>query len=55
MKKHIFLFLVALIPLFCVLIGFQKQQKLLPKEKHEVEVRLVLVDVTASFLRVITL
>jgi len=47
-KKHIYLFFMALIFLVCVLYGFQKQEKLLPPEKHEVTVRLVLVDVIAT-------
>lgn len=33
---------------FCVLLGFQKQEKLLPPEKHEVTVRLILVDVIVT-------
>ena len=45
MKKHIFLFFMALFFLFCFLFGFQKQKELTQPEKHEVEVRLVLVDV----------
>ncbi|MDH5742059.1 MAG: VWA domain-containing protein [Candidatus Aminicenantes bacterium] len=47
MKKYTFLVFIALLFLFCVLNGFQKQQKL-PQEKHEVEVRLVLVDVIVT-------
>ncbi|MDH5386570.1 MAG: hypothetical protein OEY18_17860, partial [Candidatus Aminicenantes bacterium] len=47
MKRHVFLFLGILVLLFCVLSGSQKQQKL-PPERHEVEVRLVLVDVTVT-------
>ncbi len=48
MRKQVFLFLIAWLFLFCVLYGFQKQQRLFPPEKHEVEVRLVLVDVTVT-------
>lgn len=47
MRRHVFLFLATLLLLFCVLFGSQKQQKPAP-EKHEVEVRLVLVDVTVT-------
>lgn len=48
MRKQVFSFLIAWLFLFCVLYGVQKQQKLFPPEKHEVEVRLVLVDVIAT-------
>ncbi|MDH5742714.1 MAG: VWA domain-containing protein [Candidatus Aminicenantes bacterium] len=47
MRKQVYSFLIALIFLFCALSGSQKQQKL-PPEKHEVEVRLVLVDVIVT-------
>ncbi len=45
MKKGIFIFLIFLLAIFCFQYGFQEQQKLFPPEKHEVEVRLILVDV----------
>lgn len=48
MKKIVFLLLMILFILFCFLLGFQKQQKLPPQEKHEVEVSLILVDVIVS-------
>jgi len=48
MKRHVFLFLITLLFLFCLLSGFQKQQRLFPPEKHEVEVRLVLIDVIVT-------
>jgi VWFA-related protein len=48
MKKHFFLFLMALFFLFFALSGSQQQQRLPPQEKHEVEVRLVLVDVIVT-------
>jgi VWFA-related protein len=47
MKRHIFTFLTVLLFLFCFLSRFQAEQKL-PPEKHEVEVRLVLVDVIVT-------
>ena len=48
MKKGIFIFLIFLLAIFCCLYGFQEQQKLFPPEKHEVEVRLILVDVIVT-------
>jgi VWFA-related protein len=48
MKKGIFIFLIFLLSIFCFLYGFQEQQKLFPPEKHEVEVRLILVDVIVT-------
>lgn len=48
MKKHIFLSFIAVLIISCLLYGFQKQEKLLPPEKHEVTVRLILVDVIAT-------
>ena len=47
MRKQVYSFLIALIFLFCALSESQKQQKL-PPQKHEVEVRLVLVDVIVT-------
>jgi VWFA-related protein len=47
MKKHIYLCLMALFFLFFALSGSQKQQRF-PAEEHEVEVRLVLVDVIVT-------
>jgi VWFA-related protein len=48
MKKGIFIFLIFLFAIFCCLYGFQEQQKLFPPEKHEVEVRLILVEVIVT-------
>jgi len=48
MKKGIFIFSIFLLAIFCCLYGFQEQQKLFPPEKHEVEVRLILVDVIVT-------
>jgi len=48
MKKYTPLFCMVILFLFCILYGFQRQQKLPPQEKHEVEVRLVLVDVIVT-------
>jgi hypothetical protein len=48
MKKGITLFSILILILFCFLYGFQEQQKLFPPEKHEVEVRLILVDVIVT-------
>jgi VWFA-related protein len=48
MKKHILLFLVLLSMFFCLLFGYQKQKNVGQVEEHEVEVRLVLVDVIVT-------
>lgn len=48
MKKPIFLFFLIMLVLFCFIFGFQKQQEFLPPEKHEVTVRLILVDVIVT-------
>ncbi len=48
MKKGIFIFLIFLFAIFCCLYGFHEQQKLFPPEKHEVEVRLILVEVIVT-------
>ena len=48
MKKGITLFSILILILFCCLYGFQEKQKLFPPEKHEVEVRLILVDVIVT-------
>jgi VWFA-related protein len=48
MKKTVFLSLISVLVLFNFISGSQKQQKALPQEKHEVEVRLVLVDVLVT-------
>lgn len=48
MKKHIFLPLGTFMIFFCVLYGSQKQKESIQQEKHEVKVRLVLVDVTIT-------
>ena len=48
MKKHILLFLVLLSMFFCLLFGYQKQKNQGQVEEHEVEVRLVLVDVIVT-------
>ena len=45
MKKHIFLFFIVLFLLYCVLYGFQKQQKLPKQLEHEVLVELVVIEV----------
>jgi VWFA-related protein len=48
-KKTIVIFLVSVSTLITFLNGYQeKQQQLLPQEKHEVKVRLILVDVIAT-------
>lgn len=50
MQKKVFfiLFFVSLVGLFCVLYGFEKQQKQIEPERHVVEVRLILVDVLVT-------
>lgn len=48
MNKHIFIHLISITVLFCFLSGFQRQERLPPSERHEVEVRLVLVDVIVT-------
>lgn len=48
MKKIAFLSLISVLVLCSFISGFQRQQKTLPQEKHEVEVRLVLVDVLVT-------
>ncbi len=48
MKKGITLFSILILILFCFLYGLEEQQKLFPPEKHEVEVRLILVDVIVT-------
>jgi len=48
MKKGIFTFLIFLLAIFCFQYGFQEQQEQFPPEKHEVEVRLILVDVIVT-------
>jgi len=46
--KRIILFFISISTLFYFLLGHQNEQKLLKPEKHEVEVRLVLVDVIVT-------
>ena len=50
MRKIIFsiLFFGTMIALFCALYGFKRQQKQIQPERHEVMVRLVLVDVLVT-------
>jgi len=48
MDKRIFIHAIIFLILFPFLSGFQKQERRLPPEKHEVEVRLILVDVTVT-------
>ena len=48
MKRGIVLFITATLILVCVLYGFQKQKVSIPQEEHEVEVRLILVDVIVT-------
>lgn len=48
MKRGIVLFFATTLTLIYFLYGFQKQKESIPQEKHEVEVRLVLVDVIVT-------
>ena len=48
MKKKLALILLFLSIPLCLIYGFQKQKQLIEPEKHEVEVRLVLVDVIVT-------
>ena len=48
MKKKLALILFFLPISLCLIYGFQKQKQLIEPEKHEVEVRLVLVDVIVT-------
>ncbi len=48
MKKRIVLIFIAALIFFFSLYGFQKQQEQFPPERHEVEVRLILVDVIVT-------
>ena len=48
MKKAIILLFVAVVALISLLYGFQEKQQLFPPEKHEVEVRLVMVDIIVT-------
>lgn len=48
MKKRIALIFSAALILFLSIFGFQEQQEQFPPEKHEVEVRLILVDVIVT-------
>jgi len=48
MKKRIALIFSAALILFFSLYGFKEQQEQFPPEKHEVEVRLILVDVIVT-------
>jgi len=48
MKKGIIPFTITLFTLFFFLYGFQEQKQLIPPEKYEVEVRLILVDVIVT-------
>lgn len=48
LEKQINLYFIFIIALYCFLLGLHGQQKLPEPEKHEVEVRLVLVDVIVT-------
>jgi VWFA-related protein len=48
LKKALVLLFVAAIALISLLYGFQEKQQLFPPEKHEVEVRLIMVDVIVT-------
>ena len=48
MKKALVLLFMAVIALISLLYGFQEKQQLFPPEKHEVEVRLVIVDIIVT-------
>lgn len=48
LKRGIVLFFATTLTLIYFLYGFQKQKESIPQEKHEVEVRLVLVDVIVT-------
>jgi VWFA-related protein len=48
MKKQNFSFFMLFLLLTCILYGIQKQEKSIPQEKHEVIVRLILVDVIVT-------
>jgi VWFA-related protein len=48
LKKAIILLFVAVVALISLLYGFQEKQQLFPPEKHEVEVRLVMVDIIVT-------
>jgi len=48
MRKNIYLFFISMIVMICIVFPFERQEKGQKPEKHEVEVRLVLVDVVAT-------
>jgi len=48
MNKHILMLPISLLFLFCFFFGFQGQEKIVPPERHVVEVRLILVDVIVT-------
>jgi len=48
LKRPLILSFISISTLFYLLLGYQNEQKLLKPEKHEVEVRLVLVDVIVT-------
>ncbi len=48
MKKALVMLFTAVIALISLLYGFQEKQQLFPPEKHEVEVRLIMVDVIVT-------
>ena len=48
MKKALIMLFMAVIVLISLLYGFQEKQQLFPPERHEVEVRLIMVDVIVT-------
>jgi len=48
LKKALVLLFMAVIALISLLYGFKEKQQLFPPEKHEVEVRLVIVDIIVT-------
>jgi hypothetical protein len=48
LKKAFVLLFDVVITLVCLLYGFQEKRQLYPPEKHEVEVRLIMVDVIVT-------
>ena len=48
MKKRMILFSFIILCLYSQLLGTRELQQIIPQDKHEVEVRLVLVDVIVT-------